>query len=95
MKTAHDKILAGLEDAIAYMQGDDTRDRVAFSYARQVREATGMTAADFAAAYRLPPDTLQAWESGCALPDAGATTLLRLISHAPQKVRDLLDEAEA
>lgn len=90
MQSAYDKIAAGLEDAIAYMAGDDTRGRVAFSPARAARAATGLSQEDFAAAYRLPLSVLQDWEAGRRMPDAGAVNFLRMIAHAPEAVRDLL-----
>lgn len=87
-------ITAGLEDAIAFVQGDASRARVAAGMdVKAVREATGMTQAKFAAAYQIPVGTIRDWEQGRRMPDAPARTLLKLIAADPAAAARVLQAA--
>lgn len=87
-------ITAGLEDAIAFVQGDASRGRVAAGMdVKAVREATGMTQAKFAAAYQIPVGTIRDWEQGRRMPDAPARTLLKLIAADPVAAARVLQAA--
>ena len=44
MTTAFDKIKAGLKDAIAYMDGDDTRGRAVYPHQMQILEQFALVA---------------------------------------------------
>jgi putative transcriptional regulator len=56
-------IAAGLEDTIAFVQGDASQARVVIGInVKAVREATGMTQAKFAATYQIPVGTIRDWE---------------------------------
>lgn len=84
-------IAAGLEDAIAFVQGDDTRARVAVPIdVRAVRKATSKTREAFATAYKLPLGTVRDWEQQRRQPDAPARALLMLIAADPKGIENLL-----
>ena len=87
-KTAFDKIAAGLDDAIAYAGGDESRARVAQPVnVRKVRERVRMTQNAFAKAYRLPLGTLRDWEQHRREPDTGSRISLSMIEADPDGVR--------
>ena len=50
---------------------------------RAIRAETGLSQAEFAAAYGIPYRTLQGWESGRREPDAAVRTYLRVIQLFP------------
>jgi len=90
-KSAFDKIAAGLEDAIAYAQGDASRGRIASSVdVKAVRLQANKTQAQFADAYRIPVATLRDWEQGRRQPDAPARALLTVIAADPLAVERML-----
>lgn len=61
MKSAFDKIAAGLADAIAYAEGDPSRSRRATVNVRAVHAATKRTQAAFATAHRFPVSAMRDW----------------------------------
>jgi putative transcriptional regulator len=91
MKTAFDKIAAGLEDAIAYTGGDASRGRIAAPLdVKAIRAATKKTQAQFAHDYRLPVGTVRDWEQNRSQPDAPARILLSMIEAEPEVVEKLI-----
>lgn len=94
MKTAFDKIAAGLDDAIAYAAGDKSRGREATVDVRAVRATTRKTQPQFAAAYRFPIGTLRDWEQGRRQPDTGSATLLKMIAADPDGVARIISKVE-
>lgn len=90
MKSAFDKIAAGLEDAIAYAGGDTTRGREATVDVKAIREANRMTQAAFAEAFRLKLGAVRDWEQGRRRPDTGSVTLLRMVEVDPGAVREII-----
>lgn len=94
MKTAFDKIAAGLTDAIAYAEGDTSRGRIAAPLdVRAIRKATGKTQDGFAEAYRIPVATVKDWEQKRRAPDAPARALLSAIHADPTTMARLLANA--
>lgn len=94
MKTAFDKIAAGLGDAIAYAEGDNSRGRIAAPIDVQaIRKATGKTQDGFAEAYRIPVGTVRDWEQKRRAPDAPARALLSAIKANPTQMERLLSDA--
>jgi putative transcriptional regulator len=90
-KSAFAKIAAGLEDAIAYAEGDETRGRIASPVdVKAVRLAANKTQTQFADAYQIPVATLRDWEQGRRQPDAPARALLKVIAVDPQTVERML-----
>ncbi|MGW8189517.1 helix-turn-helix domain-containing protein [Sphingomonas hankookensis] len=95
MATAFEKIAAGLEDAIAFVEGDTTRARVVAPLdVKRVRAATKKTQADFATAYHLPIGTVRDWEQNRRQPDAPARVLLSMIAADPHAVESLIAKAD-
>jgi putative transcriptional regulator len=95
MGSAFDKIAAGLEDAIAFAEGDASRGRAHPAIdVRAIRAATNKTQKEFAEAYRLPIGTVRDWEQERRRPDAPARVLLHLIQAAPETVAQLVAKAE-
>ncbi|WP_293907203.1 helix-turn-helix domain-containing protein [Phenylobacterium sp.] len=60
---------------------------------RAIRRATGMTQAQFAAAYEFSVRTVQEWERGAKRPSGPARTLLRAIRGDPEGLRRALAAA--
>ena len=54
------------------------------AYARQIRSATRLTQAEFAARIGVPIETVRNWEQGKRSPRGPARALLKLIEKAPQ-----------
>ncbi len=90
MKSAFDKIAAGLEDAIGYAGGDKARAREATVDVKAIREASKMTQTAFAEAFHLKVGALRDWEQGRRRPDTGSITLLRMIETDPRAVREII-----
>jgi putative transcriptional regulator len=60
---------------------------------RAIRRVTGMTQAQFAAAYKFSVRTVQEWERGAKKPSGPARTLLRAIKADPEGLRRALAAA--
>jgi len=60
---------------------------------RAIRRATGMTQAQFAAAYEFSLRTIQVWERGAKRPSGPARTLLRAIRNDPEGLRKAIAAA--
>jgi len=91
MTKAFDLMMAGLDDAIAYAEGDKTRGRVAAPLdVRAIREATQKTQAEFAAAFHIPIGTVRDWEQRRRQPDAPARVLLSLIAKEPAAIERMV-----
>jgi len=90
MKSAFDKIAAGLEDAIAYAGGDTARGRETMVDVKAIRESNKMTQAAFAEAFHLKLAAVRDWEQGRRRPDTGSMTLLRMVQADPGAVRRII-----
>ena len=90
MKSAFDKIAAGLDDAIAYADGDAARGQVAGIDVKAIRRATKLSQVDFAETFRLKVGAVRDWEQGRRQPDTGSVTLLRMINADPVGVRSII-----
>jgi len=91
MGKAFDKISAGLEDAIAFAQGNRSRGRIANPIdVRAIRIATKKTQKEFAESFGLPVGTVRDWEQNRRQPDAPARVLLFLIQAEPGTVENLI-----
>lgn len=94
MKSAFDKIAAGLNDAIAYADGDETRGSVAEGVdVKAIRQSTKLTQNQFARTYHLPIGTVRDWEQNRSHPDSGSKIYLRMIAADPVAVRQLVAKA--
>jgi putative transcriptional regulator len=92
------RIIEGLEQAIAWTRGENTDVRVTLVHVqevnvREVRSKMGLTQAQFATKFGLPPATLRNWEQGRSRPDAPTRVLLAVIAKHPDAVEDVLRKA--
>lgn len=90
MKTAFDKIAAGLADATAYAQGDHDRGRKATVDVKAVRAVTQKSQDAFAKTFHFPVGTVRDWEQGRRQPDAGSATLLKMIETDADAVEQII-----
>ena len=94
MGTAFEKIAAGLEDAIAFAQGDITRGRiVAGPDVKAIRAKTKLSQAKFAEKLRVPVATVRDWEQHRRSPDAPARTLLGMVDADPKAALALIERS--
>lgn len=89
------RIVRGLEDAIAWSQGDKGRARatvvpVPEIDVRGVRERMGLSQTQFAAKFGFPAATPRNWEQGRSRPDTPTRVLLAVIAKHPDAVEDVL-----
>lgn len=89
------RIIEGLEQAVAWTRGHNDRARVTLVEVpevdvREVRTRMGLSQAQFATKFGLPPATLRNWEQGRARPDAPTRVLLAVIAKHPETVEEVL-----
>ncbi len=92
------RIIEGLEQAVAWSRGKSDRARVTLVQVpevdvRQLRQKMGLSQAQFATKFGLPPATLRNWEQGRARPDAPTRVLLAVIAKHPETVEEVLRKA--
>ena len=91
MRTAFEKIAAGLSDALAYAEGDASKGRVAAGPdVKAIRAKTKLTQASFAAKLRVPVATVRDWDQHRRTPDAPARTLLAMVNADPEAALALI-----
>ena len=91
-KSAFEKIKAGLDDAIAYAKGDDSRGVVhapASIDVRGIRKQLHLNQEQFAARYGVGLGRLRDWEQGRSRPDSLARAYLLVI----QRNHEAVDKA--
>jgi putative transcriptional regulator len=92
MSTAGKSILAGLQDALAYAQGDTTRGQAhtvqvpATVDVKAIRKRLGLTQTAFAQRYGFEVSSIRNWEQGRRQPEGPARTLLVVIDREPEAV---------
>jgi putative transcriptional regulator len=97
-QTVGESIIEGLKQAVAWTKGENDDVRVTLVHVpqvdvRQVRRKMGLSQAQFATRFGLPPATLRNWEQGRAHPDAPTRVLLAVIAKHPEAVEDVLRKA--
>ena len=96
MSPAGESILAGLQDALAYAQGDTTRGpshtvRVPETVdVKAIRKRLGLTQAAFAQRYGFELSSIRKWEQGRRQPEGPARLLLLVIDKEPEAVHRAL-----
>ena len=90
-RIASEKIMAGLEDALAYAGGDSSRGTaheviVADVDITHLREKLGLSQDRIAALFGLSPRTVRNWEQGVRHPEGPARVLLQVIDREPEAV---------
>jgi len=96
--TVGERIIEGLEQAIAWTRGENDKVRVTLVHVpkvdvRKVRTKMGLSQAQFATKFGFPPATLRNWEQGRSRPDAPTRVLLAVIAKHPEAVEDVLGQA--
>lgn len=95
-KTAFDKIKAGLEDAIAFAQGDASRAVAHVPPAidvRAIRKGLGLTQEEFALRYGFSIARIRDWEQGRSRPDGAVRAYLLVIEREHEAVDRALQAA--
>ncbi|SRR5712691_5861716 len=96
MSAAGKTILAGLQDALAYAQGDTTRGqahtiRIPDTVdVKAIRKRQGLTQAAFAQRYSFALSSIRNWEQGRRQPEGPARLLLLVIDKEPEAVHRAL-----
>lgn len=95
--TVGERIIEGLEEAIAWSKGDAvpvriTQVQVPDVDVSKVRRQMGLSQTQFALKFGFPPATLRNWEQGRVRPDTPTRVLLAVIAKHPQSVEDVLKD---
>ena len=90
-RIAFEKIMAGMDDAHAYADGETTRGtahqvQVADVDITHLREKLGLSQNRFATLFGLSPRTVRNWEQGVRHPEGPARILLQVIDREPEAV---------
>lgn len=93
--TAYESVSKGLEEALAFADGNMTDAKVhevsvVDVDVAEVRQRTGLSQAEFARSIGVAKGTLLNWEHGRRHPTGPAQVLLALIAKKPSVVQDLL-----
>ncbi len=93
-----DKIMAGLQDALAYSKGDKSRGvltryvvDVPILDVKAIRKKLGLTQESFCNLFSFKPHTLQAWEDKKKKPNTAAYIFLTLIDQHSATVKRTLE----
>jgi putative transcriptional regulator len=91
MKKAFDKIAAGIEDAIAFAEGDESRARVIKPVdVKALRQRIGKTQDQFSKDFKLPIGTVRDWEQHRREPETASKVYLSMIEADPEGVKRIL-----
>lgn len=91
MKKAFDKIAAGIEDAIAFSEGDESRARLIKPVdVKALRQRIGKTQGQFSKDFKLPIGTVRDWEQHRREPETASKVYLSMIEADPDGVRRIL-----
>ena len=81
------ELLAGLREVNAGIIG--ARHEIPVNEVTTARLKTGLSQAEFAAALHISKRTLQQWEQGRRRPSGAALTLVRIVTHYPEALKDI------
>ena len=96
METVGESIIAGLEEAMASVQSDESRGRAhqvsvpAHVDVRAIRHRQGMTQRAFARCYGFGVWAVRNWEQGRRQPEKSARILLTIIDREPEAAQRAL-----
>ena len=98
MKSAFDKIMAGVNDALAIARNEADpatyRVHVPAEYdVRALRKRLHMTQTEFGATFGFGTSRVRDWEQGRTRPDAATRAFLLVIEREPEAVRRALHRA--
>lgn len=96
--TPGERIIRGLDQAIAWARGEDvpmrvTIVRVPVVDVRAIRRKLKLSQTQFAVKFGFARATLRNWEQGRTKPDGPARVLLAVIAKHPEAVEDVLPKA--
>jgi putative transcriptional regulator len=96
--TPGERIIRGLDQAIAWARGEDAPVRVTTVAVphvdvRAVRLKLKLSQSQFALKFGFAPATLRNWEQGRTRPEGPARVLLAVIAKHPDAVEDVLRKA--
>ena len=91
----YNRIKAGLEEAIAFAEGNTDNVRIHHVPLPQInvktaRKKLGLSQDKFAVCFGIPASTLRNWEQGRRTPEGAARLLLAVIDKYPNIVMDVL-----
>ena len=93
MSTAFDSIKQGLEEALEFSKGKQTK-AIVHEFTpldvKNIRANIGMTQNEFASAFGISVSTLRHWERGDRTPQGPALVLLIVVAKEPQAVLNAL-----
>ena len=100
MSKAYDQIARGLNEALAFANGDKAgavvhKIMVDVPDVKAIRKATRLSQNKFAEVYMLNAENVKQWEQGRRQPDQAARVLLKLIAHNPKRIAKDLEEMRA
>lgn len=90
------RIIEGLKEAVAFINGDTTGARTHVRSAPDVaaiRKKLGLSQQRFAVKYGFSLGTLRHWEQGQRVPDGAARVLLAVIEKEPEAVERAIRSA--
>lgn len=94
MSSSADRILQGLQEALAHAQGETVPGLVVHVPAHvdvaAVRQRTGLSQTAFSRRIGVSPATLRNWEQGRRTPEGPARVLLALLDRNPRIVEETL-----
>ena len=98
MSKLYDELVEGLNEAIAFANGEDTGARVhtievPVIDVAKIRAQTGLSQSQFAKSIGVAKGTLLNWEHGRRHPTGPAQVLLAMIARRPTVVAELLRAA--
>ena len=93
--TVGERIIEGLEQAVAWSRGEDVPVQVSLVRipdvdVRKLRQRMRLSQTQFATKFGFPPATLRNWEQGRVRPNAPTRVLLAVIAKHPESVEDVL-----
>jgi putative transcriptional regulator len=91
MKSAFDKIKAGLDDAKAYLEGSTDKSDYRIHVpnrvnVKKIRARLGLSQQSFAQTYGFALSAVRDWEQGRRQPDRSARILLKVVEKEPEAV---------
>lgn len=95
MSKAGERIIQGMREALAYLNGDESNVKVHKATVpdldvASVREKTKLSQEMFAKVFHIPLGTLRGWEQKVRKPDGATRVLLTLIDRDPIGVLKML-----
>ena len=95
MGDAAQRIMQGLNEALAHAQGEDVADLAVHIPAAvnvaAIRRRTGLSQAAFSRRIGVSPATLRNWEQGRRAPEGPARVLLAMLERNPRVVEETLE----